>query len=94
MPLNHDKVVEAAMRLRAGDTVGWDQFVAAVYDHASQMLNETLRAPPDMLQRAQGMAIEAGEFASLLANAAKMHENRQLAMMGTKNGRREQQWKV
>jgi len=72
-PPNCIRVVDAAMELRAHHPAGWDQFVVAMNEYAAQVLALTMNATPDVLMRAQGMAIQAGEIAQILREAPQMH---------------------
>lgn len=83
MPDN-TRLVEAAVRLRAGahgDT--WDNFLMAMREYAAHSTTEILRASPDMLYRAQGMAIAANEISSTLVKAPEIYEK---TMQGKRNG--------
>jgi hypothetical protein len=79
---DHGKVVKAAMALRAESPEVWDQFVLAVREYAAGTTAEMLRCPLDMLQRAQGMALQANEIATIMHEAPKLHEKMQIANMG------------
>lgn len=81
MPDN-TKLVYAAMALRAEATTSWDTFVLAVREYSASVTLEMLRCPPEMLQRAQGMALQANEIAVTLAEAPKLHDKMQTATIG------------
>lgn len=88
---NTEKLVAAAMLLRAAAPGSWDQFVAAMREYSAGTTAEMVRCPPELLMRAQGMAIAASDIAMTLATAPKLHEKMQNANIGrTNNGRREQ----
>jgi hypothetical protein len=63
------RVVRAAMMLRATNTPAWDEFRAAVKDHYELVLANCLSAPPDTILVAQGQARHALSFLSLLESA-------------------------
>lgn len=88
MGVSYDKVVAASMALRSVEPALWEQFVSATGEFAAQVLMDTMRAPPELLARAQGMAIQADSFASTLANAPKLYEDRQRTM-GQKHARQQ-----
>lgn len=62
------------MRLRASGTDSWDEFVLAMREYAAASTTEMLRAPPEALAKAQGMALAVNEIATTLMNAPKLHE--------------------
>lgn len=68
------RIVETAMRLRAVETEGWEQFVMAMREYAAAQNTEMLRAPLEALPRAQGMALAAHDIATTLMNAPKLYE--------------------
>lgn len=72
--ISQDRLIKAAMALRAEAPAGWEEFVMAVRERAAATSQEFMRCSPDMLQRAQGMAIEANELAVLLMNAPTLAE--------------------
>jgi hypothetical protein len=84
-----DRLVIAAMALRAEASHGWDSFVMAMREYAAASTTEILRCPPEMLQRAQGMALAATELAQILNEAPKLHDKLQTTGR-PHNGRREQ----
>ena len=94
MPPNFGSIVEVSMALRAQAPESWEQFVAAMTSYSAQVLAETLRAPPELIVRAQGMAIQANEIAGILRDAPKMYEQAQAAMLAKarapNNGRQQQ----
>jgi hypothetical protein len=88
---SHDRLVQTAMVLRAESPHGWESFVMAMREFAAATTTEILRCPPEMLQRAQGMALAANELAQVLNEAPKLHDKMQQASIGRPhNGRREQ----
>ena len=80
---DYGRLVRASMALRAEAPQGWDEFVMAMREQAATMTQEILRVPPEMLVRAQGMAIMAHELASVVRDAPAMHEK----MMERKHGK-------
>jgi hypothetical protein len=78
-----ERMVKAAMALRAEAPQGWDEFVMSMREHAATQTAEFLRCAPEMLTRAQGMAIAANEIATSLANAPALYDK----LQGQKDGR-------
>lgn len=68
------RIVDTAMRIRAESHEAWNEFVMAIREYAAGTTAEMLRAPPEMLPRAQGMAMTANDIATTLMNAPKLHE--------------------
>lgn len=68
------RIVDTAMRLRAESHEAWQEFVLAMREYAAASTSEMLRAPPEMLLKAQGMALAANDIATTLMNAPKLHE--------------------
>lgn len=87
MPPDTARVVETAMALRGTAPELWRDFVAAVQDYGAQVNGEMVRCSPDMLARAQGMAIQATEFSSVLEQAPKIHEKYLQFKQGKQNVR-------
>jgi hypothetical protein len=82
------RLVEASMALRAEAPRGWEEFQRAMSEYAAQVTAEMLRAPPELLNRAQGMAIQATEIATTLREAPQTYEKMQIARLGQKHGQR------
>jgi hypothetical protein len=74
MAADHSGLVRAAMELRRVDSAMWAGFVAAMAEYAHAMTQEMLKAPPDMLIRAQGMSLMAHEIAGILSSAPQLYE--------------------
>jgi len=74
---DYSRLVKAAMALRAEAPVGWSEFVLALREHAATSTSEILRVQPDMLLKAQGMAIMATELSSVINDAPKLYEKMQ-----------------
>jgi hypothetical protein len=68
------RIVETAVRLRAAAPETWEEFVMAIREYAAASTTEMLRAPPEMLLKAQGMALCANDIATTLLNAAKLKD--------------------
>lgn len=68
------RIVESAMRIRAESHEAWGEFVQAMREYAAASTAEMLRAPPETLLKAQGMALAANDIATTLMNAPKLHE--------------------
>lgn len=74
MPIDQRKLVDAAMELRAVAPEQWREFCLAVNAYAAAQTVEMVRVPPDVLLRAQGMALGVHELASLFNEAPKLKE--------------------
>lgn len=72
--MNHDRIVSAAMSLRAMSPELWEQFVFAIREASAQTTSDMARCPPELLLRAQGMAIMMQELVQVLVEAPKLHE--------------------
>jgi hypothetical protein len=68
------RIVDTAMLLRAQAPDSWEQFVVAMREYAAASTSEMLRCPPEMLQRAQGMALTANDISAILQNAPKLKD--------------------
>jgi hypothetical protein len=68
------KIVDAAMRLRASAPEAWAEFVAAMREYAAGQASEMVRCSPEMLHKAQGMALTATEIAMTLHNAPQLYD--------------------
>jgi hypothetical protein len=68
------RLVEAAMRLRGEAPESWDEFVLAMREYAAATTSEVVRCPPELLLRAQGMALCANDLAMTLLNAPKLYD--------------------
>lgn len=88
MPVDSSALVRAAMELRASSPAMWTGFVGAVDEYATAMANEMVRSAPEMLGRAQGMAIMAREISTILQNAPTMFDKLQAVQRGRVDGRR------
>ena len=74
-------IVDAAMMLRAAQPELWDVFLAAMKDYADEQKDNMLGCDPQMLERAQGMAMAAHELERTLRDAPRITEARQQKMM-------------
>jgi hypothetical protein len=72
------KLVKCAMALRAESGEGWNQFVLAMREYAAASTADMLRAPAEMLLKAQGMALASNELAATFNEAPRLYEK----MMG------------
>jgi hypothetical protein len=81
---DYAKLVRASMQLRAMAPEAWDEFVKAMREQAATATGEILRVPPEMLSKAQGMAIMAHELSSVLNDAPRLYDKMQEA--GRKHG--------
>lgn len=77
MPADSKKVIETALLLRAAVPQQWQEFVMAMREYAAQQANEMITCPPELLAKAQGMAVMAVEISGLLVNAQKIAEKAQ-----------------
>lgn len=68
------KIVDAAMRLRALSPEVWEQFVYAIREYAAMQATEMVRCPPELLLKAQGMALTANDIAATLQQAPQLYE--------------------
>ena len=68
------KIVDAAMRLRAQSPEVWEQFVYAMREYAATQSAEMVRCPPELLLKAQGMALTATDIATTLMQAPQLYE--------------------
>jgi hypothetical protein len=76
------RVVRAAMELRGGQPEMWVEFVMSMREYAASMNVEMLRAAPEMLQKAQGMALMANEISTVLNDAPKIFDKMQNTILG------------
>lgn len=74
MPVSTAKLVDFAMRLRAEAPESWAGFTHAMREYAAAQAAEMVRCPPEMLAKAQGMAITATDIASTLNNAPQLYD--------------------
>ena len=79
---DYSRLVQASMALRAEAPEGWQEFVMAMREQAATMTGEILRVPPEMLLKAQGMAIMAHELSSVFNDAPKIYEKMQNTILG------------
>jgi hypothetical protein len=86
MPANVT-LVKAAMALRGADSAMWAGFVGALREYADEVQSEMLRCAPEMLVRAQGMAIMANEIAAVLEDAPTLYDKLQKLQVGNRDGR-------
>lgn len=87
-----ETLIDAAMALRGAAPQEWAKFVSEIQNEAAQVNLKMVAADPALLLRAQGMAMQANETASYLANAPKIHEkfaeNRMKQHVGRQHGTR------
>ena len=74
---NNVGLVRAAMALRGVHTALWAEFVKAMNEYAVSIQADMLKVTPDMLSRAQGMALMAHEIAGVLRDAPELYEKMQ-----------------
>ena len=78
------RLLQAAIALRGEYPQLYEHFVSCLRVYAAEVLTGVMRAPPEALQRAQGMAIQANDLATLLTNAPQALER----IRNKHNGRR------
>lgn len=74
MAVSVAKLIDAALELRGEAPQAWEQFVLAVREYAAATTTEMVRCPPELLMRAQGMALAANDISTTLQNAPKLKE--------------------
>ena len=79
-------LVEAAVALRSDAPASWQKFCDAMQAYSYQITDQMVKCPPELLPRAQGMALQANEITGILNDAPKLMEKIQAARMGKKNG--------
>lgn len=82
-----EALIDAAMALRGAAPDEWLRFCAEMSKEAAAVNMRMVSADPSLLQRAQGMAIQANEMAALLGSAPKIHEQYAQARMSKNVGR-------
>lgn len=63
------RLVRAAVHMRAHNSDAWDEFVKAFQEHSAQVLTQMMTCPQEKLQMAQGMSIMAAEYAQIFVKA-------------------------
>jgi hypothetical protein len=76
---NLGRLIEAAMALRAEAPHGWTEFLSAMGEYSASITAEMVKCPPELLPRAQGMAIQATEIAGVLRDAPQLYEKARAA---------------
>lgn len=76
MPAGPDtrRLTEMAVLLRSAAPDVWTQFVYEMIKYSDEITKTVIRAAPDHLFRAQGMAITANELADIFRTAHELHE--------------------
>lgn len=67
-------LVVAGMMLREASPQAWDNFVLEMRKLSAAVNTEMVKASPDLLLRAQGMALMANEIALTLVNAPETYD--------------------
>lgn len=83
-----ERLIDAAMALRAAAPVEWSNFCAHMAAEAAAANMRMVSCSPELILRAQGMAIQANETAVMLSNAPKLHEQYATARMKQNVGQR------
>lgn len=83
---DYARLVETAMHLRANAPAAWELFLAAINDYSTQVNAQMVKCPPELLARAQGMAIQMAEISTVLHQAPSTYEKMRAAQMVKKNG--------
>jgi len=86
---DNTELVQAAMMLRESDARAWDNFVLAVRHYSAGVNAEMVKAAPDLLLRAQGMAIMANEFALICMQAPDLFDKIRAARLAEESRRRQ-----
>jgi hypothetical protein len=60
------RLLSAAMSLRAASPTGWGEFIEALGERGADLSRQLVKAPPPMMQVAQGRAQEAVAFHELM----------------------------
>jgi hypothetical protein len=71
---DNSRLVISAMALRGSAPHEWESFVTALREYAAQQIAEMLRAPPDMLLKAQGMALGMQEISQMMNEAPALYD--------------------
>lgn len=82
---SNERLIEAAMALRAGAPEQWARFVDAMNGYSVSMLGQMISCDPALLPRGQGMALAAHEIAGLLRDAPKIYEQNYTAKEKARN---------
>ena len=72
-----EELIEAALSLRGAATDEWTAFLEAMSEYTADQTAKMVDCPPEMLPRAQGMAIAVRELATLFATAPQLHQRMQ-----------------
>lgn len=72
-------LVQRAMQLRAQNPDAWNALVAEMMRYTQQVTKLMISAPPDLILRAQGMALGANELTEILRTAPETYEKMQAA---------------
>jgi hypothetical protein len=79
---NMGRLVQASVVMRGESPHGWQEFVSAMGEYAAAITADMVKCSPDMLPRAQGMAIQATEIAAIVRDAPQLYEKAQQAAAG------------
>lgn len=86
---DHTEIVQSAVMLRETDPRTWDNFLMAVRKYSAEVNAEMVKASPELLLRAQGMAIMANEIAVILNNAPQLLDKIRAARAAEESRRRQ-----
>jgi len=67
--MKQEKIVHAAVELRAAAPMLWEQFVQSLREYSFDATTNMLNCPPELLQRAQGYAAAIAELSIVLSTA-------------------------
>ena len=84
MAIDLRNLVDASMRLRAAAPDEWEKFVHAMREYGAASTTDMLRAAPELLLKAQGMAVQANEIAGILRDCAQLQEKFLMASLQAK----------
>ena len=76
------RLISAAVTLRSHAPEAWEGFVMALREFAAASTAEMLRATPDVLLKAQGIALAANDIATTCREAPTLAEKAQRPQHG------------
>lgn len=74
MPDTKLRLARAALALRARDSLAWDEFLAVLHTHATEVRDHFLKAPPGELLLIQGRAQACANLLEQLQDARRTVE--------------------
>lgn len=67
-------LVERAMQLRSQNPDAWNALLAEMQRYTNEITRMMVSSPPELLLRAQGMALGCSELTTILIEAPKTYE--------------------